>query len=108
MTGRAFNYQLVCPDIMSKTLKRRTNVRITKINITIRSYLSYSTPSRAIFELREIADQGSVVLASCRGSDVDTELTGKETASYNPKNFQTALDNFRKEEFLSIRNWKTL
>ena len=36
-------------------------------------------------ELREIADQGSVVLDSCRGSDVDTELTGKETASYNQR-----------------------
>ena len=53
-------------------------------------------------ELKEIADQGSVVLDTCRKSDVDTELTGKETVSYNAENFQTALDNFRKRNFCRL------
>ena len=53
-------------------------------------------------ELKEIADQGSVVLDTCRKSDMDTELTGKETVSYNAENFQTALDNFRKRNFCRL------
>ena len=42
---------------------------------------------------------GSVVLDSQRPEDTDQVLAGKEGKSYNPLEFQDALDEFRKRDF---------
>lgn len=53
-------------------------------------------------ELAEIAENGSVILDSQRQEDADKVLTGKEDKSYNPDDFQKALDEFRKRNFSNL------
>ena len=64
------------------------------------SFLTQHLPGAT--ELAEIAENGSVILDSQRQEDADKVLTGKEDKSYNPEDFQNALDEFRKRNFSNL------
>ena len=64
------------------------------------SFLTQHLPGAT--ELAEIAENGSVILDSQRQEDADKVLTGKADKSYNPDDFQKALDEFRKRNFSNL------
>lgn len=64
------------------------------------SFLTQHLPGAT--EMAEIAENGSVILDSQRQADADKVLTGKEDKSYNPDDFQKALDEFKKRNFSNL------
>ena len=64
------------------------------------SFLMKNLPGAT--ELAEIAENGSVIFDSQRQEDADKVLTGKEDKSYDPNDFQKALDEFKKRNFSNL------
>ena len=64
------------------------------------SFLTQHLPGAT--ELAEIAENGSVIFDSQRKEDADKILTGKEDKSYNPDDFQKALDEFKRRNFSNL------
>ena len=53
-------------------------------------------------ELADLAENGSVIFDSQRKEDADKVLTGKEDKTYNPDDFQKALDEFKRRNFSNL------
>ena len=86
--------RVILIELMSKKMSELARLR------NALSFLTQHLPGAT--ELAELAENGSVVLDSQRHEDPDKILTGKKDESYNPDEFQKALDEFKKRNFSNL------